>query len=369
MNKRRRLFSDGAGFKGRFSSGAGLPRELRRGSGSSLAFDTGISLARASIDSCVVMGGSLLAEPVHKSLQDALDRGVTMRIMFPLPTSNWLGSLVLEARGDPVGYGRQVVATAQRVEAAFPGTLIRWYDAPGPCWFSLIDRSALYTKPFDMRRVGIPIADLREPQIEHYGRLFEQLWRNSIADFRRDPRKKVVEPAIHVVPMSEEFMAALAASPGALSSLSPEDFEILVADRLAAMGHGVRRVGATTHEDGGIDIVAWPERNAAFPYLLAVQVKHSRKGRRVRPSVVRDLRGALSTSPFDVGLIVTNTTFTPKARLAARKDHYPIRLRDFDDLVRWLRSDFEAGVLEQDLPEEILLGPGLRIALPRFARE
>lgn len=129
------------------------------------------------------------------------------------------------------------------------------------------------------------------------------------------------------------------------------------------MGLGVSKVGSTNAPDGGIDMVAWPERNASFPYLLAVQAKHSRKGHAVPQGVVRDLKGVLSAAPFDLGLVVTNTRFSPNARWCAEQGPKIVRLRDFQDLIRWLRADFTHETVERDLPREILLGPGLRLPI------
>jgi restriction system protein len=179
----------------------------------------------------------------------------------------------------------------------------------------------------------------------------------SIARFRQST------PLIHVVNISDQIIARLCANPDDLSQLSPDGFELLVGDRLTTMGLGVQRVGSVNCRDGGIDLIAWPERNAAIPYLLAVQVKHSRAGHTVSSRVVRDLKGVLSVTPFDFGLIVTNTTFSPDARWFAREKPNIIRLRDFEDLVRWVRSDFANESLDRDLPSEISLAPGLRIQI------
>ena len=69
-------------------------------------------------------------------------------------------------------------------------------------------------------------------------------------------------------------------------------------------------------------------------------------------------------TPLDLGLLVTNTTFSPDARWAAREKPNIVRLRDFSDLKRWLHAEFAHESLERDLPSEISLGPGLRITIP-----
>lgn len=61
-----------------------------------------------------------------------------------------------------------------------------------------------------------------------------------------------------------------------------------------------------------------------------------------RPSVDRLL--AWRESPFRVGLLVTNTAFTKDARWLAEQanNRALLRLRDFDDLRRWLLDQFDA---------------------------
>jgi hypothetical protein len=330
---------------------------------SPFSFDAAIAAAHNSIEACVVIGGALLFEKASfNALRSAVERGVAVRLLFPSPRSQWLHSLVTEVRGDIAAYAKHVVEAAQLAAAGLPTAAVRWYEAPGPCWFTLVDRSVLFTKPFDMARPTIPAPESREAHIEHFGLLFDQLWERSRDSFQTRPIETAA-PIVQVIGISAEIIARLAAQPEDLSLLSPDAFELLVADRLAAMGLGVQRIGSINSRDGGIDIIAWPEKNAAIPYLLAVQAKHSRKGITVPSRVVRDLKGVLSVAPFDVGLLVTNTSFSPDARWFAREKPNIIRLRDFADLARWLRADFAHEVLERDLPSEISLGPGLRIPI------
>ena len=138
---------------------------------------------------------------------------------------------------------------------------------------------------------------------------------------------------------------------------------MLVADRLSAMGMGVKQVGSVNSKDGGIDIVAWPEFNFACPFLLAVQVKHSKIGRAVSSRTVRDMKGVLSSAPIDMGMIVTNTRFSPDAKWVATQGPRLVRLRDFEHLKRWLHSDFSGEAVVKELPEEISLAPGVRVKI------
>ncbi len=318
--------------------------------------------ARQSIEACVVFGGTLFSDAdVLAAIASAAGRGVVVRSLFPSPRSRWLHVFATDRGQRPAEYNRIVGHQRLRVAEALPSAEVRWYDAPGPCWFTLIDRTVLYTKPFGIRR-ALPVAESRSDYIAHFGVTFDQLWERSLEDFRQMHVHCATSPIIKVVSITRDIIARLGAHPEELSTLSPNAFELLVADRLAAMGLCVRRVGTAESRDGGIDMIAWPERNSAVPFLLAVQAKHSRHARAVPPSVVRDLKGVLSAAPVDIGLLVTNTSFSPDARWAAMQGPRIVRLRDFNDLVRWLRADFANETLYRDIPGEIALAPGLKIA-------
>ena len=149
-------------------------------------------------------------------------------------------------------------------------------------------------------------------------------------------------------------MRLLAREPERMRELGAEAFENLVYDRLDNMGFELARVGSGTYrKDGGIDIVAWP-RASAIPYLMAVQAKHTGSPhRKISPAPVRDLLGAVQMHGFNIGLLVTNTTFTPDARWVAEQRPLLMRLCDAVDLQRWLRNEYLREQEWRDIPTEI----------------
>jgi hypothetical protein len=151
-----------------------------------------------------------------------------------------------------------------------------------------------------------------------------------------------------------------------MKGLSPEKFQYLIADRLEQCGLAVQIVGNVYRKDGGIDIVAFPNVGA-MPFLLAVQAKHHRCDRKTGPGDVRDLHGVLTSreSPFHIGMLVTNTTFTPDARFFAENNKTLLRLRDIADLRRWLNDDFDNPFEWREIPKKITLAPGVEIEIPR----
>jgi restriction endonuclease Mrr len=135
--------------------------------------------------------------------------------------------------------------------------------------------------------------------------------------------------------LGQEFRNRLISDPSLIYTLSPEQFEELICERLFAMGLDPRRIGNTNKKDGGIDIIFWPRNRGQFPFLGAAQVKHHHSRRiKEKPSTVRDFVGSLARQPFNTGLIVTNTSFSADAQWYAEKHANLVRLRDISDIQR-----------------------------------
>jgi len=168
--------------------------------------------------------------------------------------------------------------------------------------------------------------------------------------------------------ITPELIRSLREDPGRFRQMSPEQFERFAAERLDRMGYEVRLTGPTTRKDGGVDIIAVPRQAGAGTFLLAGQVKHhSAEQKTGREAVDRLL--SLKNGVFQLGLLVTNTSFTQDARWAASKgdNRFFARLRDLEDIKRWLEDDFRSKEELRELPEYIELAPGVRIKTPRPA--
>lgn len=198
-----------------------------------------------------------------------------------------------------------------------------------------------------------PILPSREEALTKYGSPTDV----NVRDTKDDAERKVM-----LISATDQLVAALQRNLDLVYQIDAGQFELLVCDRLDAMGFEVKRVGHTFASDGGVDIVSWPKKSN-FPYLFAVQVKHRRRpSSKVGPGPVKDLMAVLQTSPFDAGIIVTNTSFTPDAKWFARHGSRILRLRDLQDLQRWLAGNFLTGDL-RDFPDEIELAPGVLVRI------
>lgn len=169
-------------------------------------------------------------------------------------------------------------------------------------------------------------------------------------------------PAVAYLSLRPGLLDALQFEPAALFQLSPEAFEVLILDRFESMGFAVQRIGRSRTPDGGVDLIAAP-RSGPLPFLLAIQVKHHASNAPTGPSAVRELEGVASRAPFNIGVLVTNTSFTADAKWIAGERPHLIRLRDVRDVVRWLYEDFLSDDWSQ-FPKELELRPGLRVRLP-----
>jgi hypothetical protein len=104
--------------------------------------------------------------------------------------------------------------------------------------------------------------------------------RNFAYDARPSEYSEQINPKdanlINISDITSEVLTYLAKNPQQLFGLSSELFELLICNRLEAMGLDVERPTNHAFEgDGGIDIIAWAK--GALPLLLAVQVKHHQK--------------------------------------------------------------------------------------------
>lgn len=170
---------------------------------------------------------------------------------------------------------------------------------------------------------------------------------------------------VHLIDISDTIWAKILANPNELFQLNPSQFEEFVLERLRAMGLDAQPVGKTFRKDGGIDIIFTPPRTFPFPFLGAVQAKHHRDPRyKVGPRPVRELEGVLAANRhFAAGMIVTNTAFTPDAKDFAVHSPSNLRLRDFEDLRRWIVDNFTDDAEWREIPNRIQLCEGISIDL------
>jgi len=166
------------------------------------------------------------------------------------------------------------------------------------------------------------------------------------------------------IDVRNEIIPRLLRDSNAIYCLTPEEFEELVFDRLLAMDLQTFRMGPANRKDGGIDVIFWTR--GLFPMLGAVQIKHHRSPQaKVGPADVRELAGAMEGYHFNVGLIITNTSFTEDAKHRADMGTTPIQLRDGEALRNWIADDFAIEKLEF-VSRNAEFCRGIEIHVPQF---
>jgi len=171
---------------------------------------------------------------------------------------------------------------------------------------------------------------------------------------------------VRIVDVSPELLRELRQNPEAIHALTPDKFELLVADLLRRMGYLVSLTGSTFSRDGGIDLVAVPRNPVPGGFLIAGQVKHHRnRGNVSRADVDRLL--AWKGAPFHIGLLATNTAFSRDARWLAELESNKtfLRLRGFEDLSNWIKGEIWSPTEWRELPKSIQLAPGVSVRVPR----
>jgi transcriptional regulator with XRE-family HTH domain len=171
---------------------------------------------------------------------------------------------------------------------------------------------------------------------------------------------------VRVVDFSPELLRFLQEDPTRLRSLTPDQFERFVAERMDRMGYNVTLTGATNQKDGGIDLIAVPKEASVGSVVIAGQMKHHR-GEQTTGRDAVDRLLAWKDSYFGVGLLVTNTSFTKDAVWTAQQERNArfLRLRDFTDLKLWLEGCFGSEGDWREIPDRIELAPGLVIEIPK----
>jgi hypothetical protein len=179
------------------------------------------------------------------------------------------------------------------------------------------------------------------------------------------PKQQRLQPVqLEIIGVGKLLAEQILKNPDILNEITPDQLEEFVCDRLYDMGLEPKRIGPINSRDGGVDIVFWPRSAPAFPFLGAAQVKHHREQRRkVGVGEVRDFAGVLAGHPFNAGILVTNTSFSPDAEWFARERAKLMRLRDLSDIRRWAASNYFADAEWREIPSSIELSRGVYVQI------
>jgi Restriction endonuclease len=134
--------------------------------------------------------------------------------------------------------------------------------------------------------------------------------------------------------VSADVLALLAVNPDLVHSLTPRQFEEVMAELFGKDGYDVTLTA--TSRDGGADLFVLDKRDIGS-FLYVVECKKYRTDRPVGVGFVRQLFGVVQSKRATAGILATTSYFTRDAKAYQRELRYQLSLRDFASIRGWLR--------------------------------
>jgi HJR/Mrr/RecB family endonuclease len=146
-------------------------------------------------------------------------------------------------------------------------------------------------------------------------------------------------PAIHIpqliISAQSRLIEAVRRYPSALFSITPREFEEIVAEVFLQKGFEVTLTQAT--RDGGRDIIALHETMGIRSKLL-IECKRYAPERKVGIAVVQRLYGVKVAEGATKALVATTSSFSKDARVFAQQRLWELDLKGYDDVIGWIRD-------------------------------
>ena len=136
-----------------------------------------------------------------------------------------------------------------------------------------------------------------------------------------------------LVSTNEKILKMVRKDPSSMYSLSPRQFEELVAELLHEQGYEIALTPPTN--DGGFDMYA-ARKDGLGEFLYLVECKRYAPARPVGVDIVRALYGVVQRMHANAGVIVTTSRFTKGAEAFQKTVRYQLSLRDYLHLQQWL---------------------------------
>lgn len=133
--------------------------------------------------------------------------------------------------------------------------------------------------------------------------------------------------------MDDERFKEILRDPSLIDSLSPREFEELVALLLAGFGWQVELTPAT--RDGGVDIFATTKDPTGLDVTWIVECKKYKQQNKIGVDVLRALHGAKEFLGVSNGILATTSSFTKDATDFASQ-LYDLKLVDREKILEWL---------------------------------
>jgi restriction endonuclease len=149
------------------------------------------------------------------------------------------------------------------------------------------------------------------------------------------PSEPLIEIPKLIVSASDNLLKTLARNPDLLYTLHPRKFEEVIAEIFFKNGFEVELTKAT--RDGGKDIIAiYNKMNISTKYVI--ECKRYAKERRVSIAIVQRLLGVKIAAAANKAILATTSSFTRDAMAFTSNHLWDLELKDYDDIVLWLKS-------------------------------
>ncbi|MBL7075554.1 restriction endonuclease [candidate division KSB1 bacterium] len=151
-----------------------------------------------------------------------------------------------------------------------------------------------------------------------------------------DPSIALPKPIVEVSEYLEERLyREVTKNPELMYTLSPRDFERLVAELLNKLGYEITLTPPA--KDGGVDIYA-ARSDEIGRFLFLVECKRYAKTNKVQVDVVRSLYGIVQLEKATAGIIATTSSFTRGAKEFQQEVKHQMQLRDYISLNQWIND-------------------------------
>jgi restriction system protein len=137
-----------------------------------------------------------------------------------------------------------------------------------------------------------------------------------------------------IISANEAIIKNLKKHPKDIFSLTPRQYEELVAELFRDMGYEVELTQAT--RDGGKDILAAMKTEVGH-LLCLIEAKHYRTDRTIGVSLVRALYGTLCDYQATSAMMVTTSSYSKDAQALQKRHEYQLSLRDYVDVAEWIQ--------------------------------
>ena len=149
------------------------------------------------------------------------------------------------------------------------------------------------------------------------------------------PRQNLIAIPSLILEVHDGLMSQIAKTPEVLFQISPRKFEEVIAELFHKKGFHVELTRMTC--DGGKDIIAVHEHfNIRTKYII--ECKRYAQTNKVSLGLVQRLLGVKISEAANKAILATTSTFTRTARAFASNHLWDLDLKDYDDIVKWIRS-------------------------------